>query len=301
MMLMGVTSNTTAHVRLDASADPHAINADLHCHSTVSDGTLEPAALAQRAFDNGVEVWALTDHDEIGGQDAAAGAARALGLGYVAGVEISVTWAAETLHIVGLRIDPTSRPLVEGLERTRSGRSRRAERIGEELAAVGIAGAFQGALRYADNPDLISRTHFARFLVEGGYCKDVREVFSKYLVAGKPGYIEMTWASLADAIGWIKGSGGVAVLAHPGRYRLNELEAGAMVEDFIRHGGAAVEVVTGSHTTSQYRKYAALASHYGLMASRGSDFHSANESHTDLGALPPLPDSVVPVWHDWRF
>jgi predicted metal-dependent phosphoesterase TrpH len=276
---------------MNVSSDPHAINADLHCHSTVSDGTLEPRVLAQRAFDNGVDVWALTDHDEIGGQEAAASAAQALGLRYVAGVEISVTWAAETLHIVGLRIDPTWQPLVDGLKRTRSGRSRRAERIGEELASVGIAGAFQGALRYADNPDLISRTHFARFLVEEGYCKDVREVFSKYLVAGKPGYIEMTWASLADAIGWIKGSGGVAVLAHPGRYRLNELEASAMVEDFIRHGGAAVEVVTGSHTTSQY----------GLMASRGSDFHSADESHTDLGALPPLPDSVVPVWHDWRF
>jgi predicted metal-dependent phosphoesterase TrpH len=285
---------------MDARQDPHAINADLHCHSIVSDGTLEPAVLAKRAFDNGVKLWSLTDHDEIGGQEAAAQAARELGLAYVAGVEISVTWAAETLHIVGLRLDPTSRTLVDGLHKTRSGRLRRAEQIGEQLKVAGINGAFEGALRYADNPNLVSRTHFARFLVEEGVCRDVREVFSRFLVAGKPGYVEMSWAALGDAIGWIRDAGGVAVLAHPGRYRLNDTEATAMVEDFIEHGGTAVEVVTGSHTTSQYRKYATLAQQYNLMASRGSDFHSAGESHTDLGALPPLPDSVLPVWHDWH-
>jgi predicted metal-dependent phosphoesterase TrpH len=281
--------------------DPHAVNADLHCHSCVSDGTLEPAVLAQRAAANGVEVWALTDHDELGGQEEAQSAARSLGLAYVPGVEISVTWASETVHIVGLRIDPAHPGLVAGLERTRSGRIRRAERMGEQLASVGIAGAFEGALRYADNPDLIGRTHFARFLVEEGVCSDVREVFSKYLVAGKPGYVEMTWAGLGEAIRWIKDAGGVAVLAHPGRYRLNELEAGALLDEFKQHGGAAIEVVTGSHSTSQFRKYAAIAKQYELMASRGSDFHSAGESHTDLGALPRLPDAVVPVWHDWHF
>jgi predicted metal-dependent phosphoesterase TrpH len=282
-------------------ADPHAVNADLHCHSTVSDGTLAPAQLAQRAFDNGVQIWALTDHDEVGGQEEARSAAMALGLAYVPGVEISVTWASETLHIVGLCIDPAHPGIVEGLARTRSGRVRRAEKMGELLAAVGIEDAFEGASRYADNPNLIGRTHFARFLVEKGICSDVREVFSKYLVAGKPGYVPMTWAAMGEAIGWIKNAGGVAVLAHPGRYRLNELEAGAMIEEFIAHGGTAVEVVTGSHSPSQFRKYAALARQYELMGSRGSDFHSIGESHTDLGALPPLPDAVLPVWHDWRF
>ena len=288
-------------MNLSYHADPHAINADLHCHSIASDGTLAPAVLAQRAFDNGVQIWALTDHDELGGQEEARSAALALGLAYVPGVEISVTWASETVHIVGLRIDPADPGIVAGLQKTRSGRVRRAEKMGEQLAAVGIDGAFQGALRYADNPSLIGRTHFARFLVEQGVCSDVREVFTKFLVAGKPGYVEMTWARMGEALGWIINAGGVAVLAHPGRYRLNELEAGVMIDEFIAHGGAAVEVVTGSHSTSQFRKYAAIARQYDLMGSRGSDFHSVSESHTDLGALPPLPDTVLPVWHDWRF
>ncbi len=277
----------------------HAVNADLHCHSTVSDGTLSPTEIATRAFENGVELWSLTDHDEIGGQEEAASAAKALGLAYVTGVEISVSWASETLHIVGLNFDPDDAALEAGLQQTRSGRARRAEQMGEQLRKVGIEGAFEGALSYAGNPNLVSRTHFARFLVERGICSDVRDVFSNYLIAGKPGFVEMQWATLAEAIGWIRAAGGVAVLAHPGRYRLSALEADVMVEEFMRLGGRAVEVITGSHNASQYRKYTALAQEFGLMGSRGSDFHSLGESHTDLGALPPLPDALTPVWHDW--
>jgi 3',5'-nucleoside bisphosphate phosphatase len=280
-------------------SDPHSVNADLHCHSTVSDGTLSPAEIAKRAFENGVELWALTDHDEIGGQSEAASTAKSLGLAYITGVEISVSWATETLHIVGLNFDPASRELEAGLHKTRSGRARRAEQMGEHLQKVGIEGAFEGALSYAGNPNLVSRTHFARFLVEKGICSDVHDVFSNYLVAGKPGYVEMQWATLAEAIDWISGAGGVAVLAHPGRYRLSSLEADLMVEEFIKLGGRAVEVITGSHSASQYRKYTTLAQEFGLMASRGSDFHSLGESHTDLGALPPLPSALTPVWHNW--
>jgi 3',5'-nucleoside bisphosphate phosphatase len=277
----------------------HSVNADLHCHSTVSDGTLTPSEIAKRAFDNGVELWALTDHDEIGGQSEAASAAKELGLPYVTGVEISVTWASETLHIVGLNFDPGNAALAAGLEKTRSGRARRAKRMGDQLNEVGIEGAFEGALSYAGNPNLVSRTHFARFLVEKGVCSDVHDVFSNYLVAGKPGYVEMQWATLEEAVQWISQAGGVAVLAHPGRYRLSALEADVMVEEFIKHGGRGVEVITGSHSASQYRKYATLAQEFGLLASRGSDFHSLGESHTDLGALPPLPDALTPVWQDW--
>ena len=284
-------------LRLRRDAAP--LNADLHCHSVVSDGTLEPTELARRAHAKGVQLWALTDHDELGGLAAAAAAAGELGLPFVAGVEISVTWGNETLHIVGLKIDPTDRALREGLERTRSGRTRRAREMASQLAEAGIPDAFEGALNYVGNPDLIGRTHFARYIVELNRADDVREVFTKYLVAGKPGYVPMTWASLEETVGWILGAGGVAVIAHPGRYRLSDAELRELFAQFKALGGAAIEVVTGSHSSDQYRRFASYAKEFGFLASRGSDFHSPEESRFDLGTLPPLPDSVVPVWHDW--
>jgi predicted metal-dependent phosphoesterase TrpH len=283
----------------ELSCDVRTLNADLHCHSTVSDGTLSPAALAERACRHGVELWSLTDHDEIRGQAEAARAAEALGLRYVAGVEISVTWAGETLHIVGLRIDWESAVLTEGLESVRSGRARRARAIAEQLAAVGIPGAFEGALGFVGNPDLISRTHFARFLVESGVCPDVHAVFSNYLVKGRPGYVPITWASLGDALGWIQAAGGAAVVAHPGRYHLSRTALHEMLGEFKERGGQGLEVVTGSHSVDQYREYAAIAREFGFLASRGSDFHGPGESHTELGMLPALPDSLTPIWHDW--
>ena len=279
--------------------EPAPLNADLHCHSTVSDGTLEPAALAERAHANGVQLWALTDHDELGGLASAAAAAATLGLPFVPGVEISVTWGAETLHIVGLRIDPDNATLRDGLEQTRSGRTRRAHAIAGQLAAVGIPDAFEGALNYVGNPDLIGRTHFARYIVEINRCDDVREVFSKYLVAGKPGYVPVQWATLAEAVGWIRAAGGVAIIAHPGRYKLNDGELRELFVEFKALGGEAIEVVTGSHSPDQYRRFAAYAKEFGFSASRGSDFHGPDESRFDFGSLPPLPDSLVPVWRDW--
>lgn len=280
-------------------ADPAPLNADLHCHSTVSDGTLAPIELAQRAHAKGVQLWALTDHDELGGLKAAAAAAEALGLPFIAGVEISVSWAHETLHIVGLRIDPDNEVLRNGLEQTRSGRTRRAHAMAAQLAQAGIPGAFEGALNYVGNPDLIGRTHFARYIVEINRCDDVHEVFTKYLVAGKPGYVPMQWATLAEAVGWIHAAGGVAVIAHPGRYKLREAELRELFAEFKAIGGEAIEVVTGSHSNDQFRRFAGFAKEYGFLASRGSDFHGPEESRFDLGTLPPLPDSVVPVWHDW--
>ena len=272
------------------------LNADLHCHSVVSDGTLTPEALATRAKTNGVELWALTDHDEIGGLSRAAAAAKAQGLNYLTGAEISVTFAGETVHIVGLGFDADNAALTQGLHNTRGGRSQRAMDMAEGLAKVGINGAFEGALKFVGNPELISRTHFARFLVESGVCSETHEVFRKYLTEGKPGYVPHRWATLRDAVTWITQAKGVAVIAHPGRYKFTANEEYALFTEFKAHGGQAVEVVTGSHTTQEYVKYAETAKEFGLAASRGSDFHSPDESRTDLGALPFLPGELTPVW-----
>jgi len=272
------------------------LNADLHCHSVVSDGTLTPEELAARAAANGVELWSLTDHDEIGGQHRAAAAAKANGIKYLTGTEISVTFANETVHIVGLGFDPDDAAMRQGLYDTRGGRGRRAEEMSEDLARVGIRGAYEGALKFVGNPELISRTHFARFLVEGGYCKDTSEVFRKYLTEGKPGYVPHRWANLKDAISWIQDAGGLAVIAHPGRYKFTANEEYALFLEFKAHGGRAIEVVTGSHSPAEYVEYAEKAIEFGFAASRGSDFHSPDESHCDLGQLPWLPGNLQPVW-----
>jgi predicted metal-dependent phosphoesterase TrpH len=272
------------------------LNADLHCHSVVSDGTLTPEQLAQRAHANGVELWALTDHDEVGGQHRALAAARAQGMKYLTGTEISVTFAGHTVHIVGLGFDPDHPALVQGLHATRGGREARAQEMADQLAQVGIAGAFEGALKYVGNPELISRTHFARYLVEIGACRDTPEVFRKYLTEGKPGFVPHRWASLQNAVQWIVQAGGMAIIAHPGRYGFTANEEYALFTEFKNHGGQGVEVVTGSHSAQEYVEYAGMAKEFGLAASRGSDFHSPDESHTDLGTLPWLPGELTPVW-----
>ena len=272
------------------------LNADLHCHSVVSDGTLTPEALAARAHANGVALWALTDHDEIGGQQRALAAARSEGMKYLTGTEISVSFAGHTVHIVGLGFDADNADLKRGLAQTRGGRSERAMEMSDGLATVGIKGAYEGALRFVGNPDLISRTHFARFLVESGVCRDTNEVFRKFLTEGKPGFVPHRWASLRDAVGWITGAGGMAVIAHPARYGFTPNEEYALFTEFKAHGGRGVEVVTGSHSAQEAVTYAGVAQEFGLAASRGSDFHSPDESRIDLGTLPLLNESLTPVW-----
>jgi predicted metal-dependent phosphoesterase TrpH len=272
------------------------LNADLHCHSVVSDGTLTPEVLAERAKANGVNLWALTDHDELGGQQRARAAAAVLKMDYLAGVEISVTWMGQTIHIVGLGIDEQHAGILEGLKQTREGRGDRAKLMAEQLLKAGIPGAYEGALHYAGNHQLISRTHFARFLVEQGICRNTEEVFKNYLVEDKPGFVPHRWANLADAIAWIKAAGGVAVIAHPGRYKLNAMQMDELFKFFKEHGGLGIEVITGSHTPDQYHEYGKIAQQYGFLASRGSDFHDPLESHIDLGTLPLLPEHLTPVW-----
>jgi len=274
------------------------LNADLHCHSIVSDGTLSPADVAARAKGKGVELWALTDHDEVAGQQLAAQAARDIGLPYLAGVEISVSFAGRTVHIVGLGIDPEDGALQAGLAATRDGREQRAREMADSLGRVGIEGAFDGALDHAGNPALIARTHFARWMVQTGVCSDAHEVFRRYLTEGKPGFVPHRWAALGDAVRWITNAGGLAVVAHPARYKFTANEEYALFSEFKAHGGRGVEVLTSSHHPSDAVRYVKLALEFGLLASRGSDFHSPQESRIDLGGLPDLPATVVPVWSE---
>ena len=278
---------------------------DLHCHSTVSDGLLSPTDLVARAAGRGVKFLALTDHDDVAGLAEAAAAAVQYGVQFINGVEISVSWRSHTLHIVGLRIDPTYAPLAEGLHTIRSGRGARAQLMAESLARCGIGGTLEGAYRHAANPGIIGRTHFARFLVESGHAKDVRSVFKNYLVKGKPGYVPHQWATLPDTVGWIRGSGGVAVLAHPGRYTAGRKKMGSktlreLLREFADLGGQGIEVVSGAHTPEQYAEFARYAQEFGLLASCGSDFHGPGESHRDLGCLPDFPLGCRPVWQAWE-
>jgi predicted metal-dependent phosphoesterase TrpH len=275
------------------------LKVDLHCHSNVSDGVLAPAAVAAYARKGGVDVWALTDHDEIKGVKAARDAAASLGMRFVPGVEISVTWGGETVHVVGLQVNEDEPALVQGLAATRNGRDARGREIAAQLERAGIPNAYEGALKYVGNPDLLSRTHFARYLVEIGACNSTAEVFRKYLTEGKPGYVPHRWASLAEAVGWIRTAGGIPVIAHPGRYRFTPLAEGALFDEFKQLGGNAIEVVTGSHTPDQYETYAEAARRYGFLASRGTDFHAPGESRVEFDKLAPLPSNVTPVWHDW--
>jgi len=276
--------------------EARTFKADLHCHSSVSDGVLTPTEVATRAHANGVTLWSLTDHDEIGGIAAARKQAEALGMQFVSGIEISVTWAERTLHVVGLNIDVENRDLNAGLEKIRRDREQRAHAMADKLAELGIQGTYEGALGYAGNPNLLSRTHFARYMVEQKYCPSMQAVFDQYLADGKPAYVAGEWAQLDEALGWIHSAGGVAVIAHPGRYKYSRREFTTLFRTFKLMGGKGIEVVTGSHTPDQYHQYANVARQYGFLASCGSDFHSPQESRVDLGGLPGLPSDLVPVW-----
>ncbi len=276
------------------------LNIDLHCHSSISDGVLTPAELVERAAQRGVETLALTDHDDIAGLAEARQIAEAKGIDFINGVEISVSWRGRTLHIVGLDIDPNYAPLAEGLAKVREGRTQRARNIAAELEKIGIQGSLEGAYTFVGVRSLIGRTHFARFLAEQGYAKDVKSVFKKYLVKGKPGYTPHEWASLSDAVDWIRGSGGRAVIAHPGRYDLGKNVLNDLLDEFAALGGSAIEVVTSSHTHEQMQLFARHANDRNLLASCGSDFHGPGESHFDLGQLPEFPLGCTPVWHHFR-
>jgi len=271
-------------------------NFDFHCHSTVSDGLLSPGEVARRAAENGVDLWALTDHDDLGGLTAARAAAVEAGMGFVGGVEISIEWQGVPIHIVGLGFDAADPTLGAGLDELRNGRIERAKRMGAALNAIGIPGAYEGALCFVTNPSLVSRAHFARYLVSIGIARDLPGVFQHYLSPGKPGYVDHRWATLAEAVGWIRGAGGVAVVAHPGRYKMSGGNMRKFLDDFKDLGGQGIEVTCGSHSPDHVLHFARLARSYALHASRGSDFHGPQDGYTDLGKLPSLPEDLKPVW-----
>ncbi len=274
---------------------------DLHCHSTVSDGTLSPEALLAHAAAQGVRTLALTDHDATAGIAAASKAAEARDITLIPGLEASVSWKGQTIHIVGLHVDPEHAGLQAGLRRTLAYRQWRAEEIGRRLAKKGIAGAYEGAASFASG-SLVGRTHFARFLVDRGYCESVREVFKKYLVRGKPGYVPGDWASLDESVGWIRDAGGMAVIAHPARYRLTATRLRNLIADFKDCGGIGLEVVSGSHSRDEMLNMAVHAERAELYASCGSDYHGPENPWIELGRLPALPEKCRPVWHhpDWQ-
>jgi predicted metal-dependent phosphoesterase TrpH len=275
-------------------------NFDLHNHSTCSDGLLTPTQLIELAARTGTDAIALTDHDNTDGLEEAEKAARRAGIGFVPGVEISVSWGDTTLHVVGLKVDPSSAVLRAGLAQIRSGRLGRAKQIGAALAKIGFPDTFDAAMELARNETLLSRTHFARHLVERGAVRDIQQAFDKYLARGKAAYVSHRWAQLKDAVQWIRASGGTAVLAHPGRYDLKPMMRDEMLQQFKAFGGTAIEVITGSHRPEQYALWQREALEHGFLASRGADFHGPGESPCEPGRLPPLGGALTPVWSSWH-
>ena len=275
-----------------------AAQIDLHCHSTISDGLLSPQDLVAYAAKSGVKVLALTDHDDVSGLQAAREAALQHDIHFINGVEISATWKKRTLHIVGLKIDAENTALKTALDKVRIGRDERAQEMAAGLARVGIEGAYEGANAIAKQ-SILTRSHFAQFLVQSGHVKDVKTVFKKFLVKGKPGFVDHQWMSLEAAVGLINDCGGSAVIAHPGRYDLGKINMLLLMHEFKSYGGAAIEVVTGSHTPPQYQQFAKIAHQFSLKSSIGSDYHGPGLSYMAMGCVPELPAGCVPVWADW--
>ena len=272
-----------------------SLHHDLHTHSLASDGTLSPTDLVARARVAGVDVLALTDHDSLDGLAEAERAALEHGLQLVPGVEISVTWSKQTIHVLGLLVDRHCPELQAGLRSLQAFRDWRAEEIGRRLAKVGIGGAFEAARALAQGR-IVSRTHFARFLVEQGHAASVRDVFKRYLVNNKPGYVSGEWASLEEALGWIQAAGGLAVLAHPARYAMSASKLRRLLGEFREGGGVGMEVVSGSHSRDEALGMAALSRTVPLLASRGTDFHGPENPWVELGRLPELPPGCSPLW-----
>lgn len=274
------------------------IRVDLHTHSLASDGTLSPTELVDYAARQGVEMLALTDHDETAGIAEARIAADRHGIQLIPGLELSVSWNGATIHVVALNIDPENAALQAGLQGLREFRHWRAEEIGRRLEKRGISGAYEAACEKASGT-IISRTHFAHFLAEAGHAKSVRDVFKKFLVQGKPGHVPGQWAGLEEGLSWIHGAGGHAVIAHPARYRMTNTRLRRLIGEFKGLGGEGIEVISGSHSRDESMLMARYAQQFELAASSGSDYHGPENPWIELGALPELPDGCEPVWEKW--
>ena len=274
------------------------LNIDLHTHSNCSDGALTPAELVARAAAAGVEVLALTDHDTVAGLEDADHSAGVHGLRLVPGVEISASWRAQAIHVLGLWIDPASAEL-RGVLGTQAERRRaRMRKICARLEKLGLPGPLLLAAVEA-HPGLPTRAHLANAMVAGGHVSRADEAFRKYLGAGKPANVAAEWPALDVVVGWIRAAGGVAALAHPARYALSAGARRQMLGDFVAAGGGALEVVTGANGAQHVEAVAALAVKYGLMGSVGSDFHDPQLTWNPLGRSLKLPDCVTPVWRSY--
>lgn len=268
---------------------------DLHCHSTASDGALSPSALVYRAHQQGVSVLALTDHDTTMGLSQARSCAADLGLCLINGIELSASWQNKCLHIIGLGIDPDYEPLATATAQLRTSRLERAVKIAEKLEKKRITGALVGVQKAAGD-GMITRSHFANFLLSQFHVSTQQEAFDRYLGKGKPAYVSTTWAEMALAIQWITQSGGVAVLAHPLRYQLTASWMKRLLAAFKDAGGQGIEVITGRTNPDEIKLLANYASSFGLAGSVGSDFHNPVNPWLELGRLAPLPETVQPVW-----
>ena len=272
---------------------------DLHAHSTASDGTLSPAELMQHAHAAGVNVMALTDHDTTAGIAEARDTATQLGMEFIPGIELSVTWDNRTVHIVGLGIDENSEPIQVGIKKLMDFRQWRAEEIGRRLEKAGYPDMYEKAKAYS-NGRLIGRVHFARALVAAGHADTVGAVFKKFLVGGKPGFVPGAWAELGDVVNWIREAGGRAIIAHPARYDMTRTKLRQLIADFKELGGEGFEVCSGSHSKDDVNTMAQHARDFDLLASAGSDFHGPENPWVNLGQLAPIPQGLKPVWHDWH-
>lgn len=268
---------------------------DLHSHSTASDGALTPSELIFRAARQGVTALALTDHDTGAGLTEARQAAIAAGIQLIPGIELSATWKNKTLHIVGLNIDPSNQALSAGIKELQILRRQRAEKIALKLEKKNIPGAWE-AVRESTGNGMITRSHFAQFLLTQRYVSNLQEAFDRYLGHGKPAFVATSWTELEKALAWITASGGIAVLAHPLRYKLSASWMRRLLAAFKEMGGQGMEVVCGHNNAQEIHISANYAQSFDLYGSTGSDFHSPSNPWVELGRLSPLPENIKPVW-----
>jgi predicted metal-dependent phosphoesterase TrpH len=272
------------------------MNVDLHCHTNLSDGSLPPEELLKLAIERKIDILAITDHDNIDCYSRISAPEGPLTL--ISGIEFSTTWKNIGIHIVGLNMDLSNPELLKGIEFQSIAREKRAILIDEKLHSLGFKDCLEGAKRYSSGQQ-VGRPHFAQYLVEIGAVTNIQQAFKRYLGAGKAGDIKQQWASLNDVISWIRGAGGVAVLAHPTKYKMTRTKLCLLLEDFIVLGGEAMEVISGTQTVSETQSMARLCKQYNLLASRGSDFHSPGQPWAALGMTNDLPDYCEPVWSQW--
>ena len=272
---------------------------DLHSHTTASDGRLTPEELVARAVERRVDVLAITDHDTVAGLPAAeaAVAAQNLPITLIKGIEISTLWHNFDIHIVGLQIDPEHSALVALIDEQAARRDARATLMGERLEKNRMPGALAGARAIANGATL-TRAHFAQWIVEQGYAKNMQAVFKKFLTRNNPGYVPPDWCSIAEAVEVIHQAGGVAVLAHPGRYNMTAKWIKRLLTAFKEAGGDAMEVALPQQSPTERRLLGDYAIDFQLLASQGSDFHYASP-WTELGRNLWLPKGVTEVWQGW--